>query len=71
MQIDIYQGYQVKPHRDYPASLIIVTDGKGGKIPDCLAGIFTSRGIAKLAIDKYLDTKDKKDTKNAEAIGQS
>lgn len=71
MYITIYKGYQIKPHKEYPSSCIIVTDGKGGKIPDVLSGLFTSKGLAALTIDKYLDTKVKKDTDNAEAISQS
>lgn len=67
MNIHIYEGYQIKPHKEYPSNYIIVTDGKGGKIPDCLGGLFTSTGIAKREIDKYLTTKNK-DTKNDKTI---
>lgn len=70
MHIDIYNGFQIKPHKEYPSSVIIVTDGKGGKIPDILGGLFTSRGIAKTMIDKYLMSKQKKDTDNAETSSQ-
>lgn len=67
----IYKGYQVKPHSIYPAHYIIVTDGKGGKIPDVLSGMFTKTDIATIAIDKYLETKASKDKTNAEASNQS
>ena len=62
--IHIYNGYQIKPHKLYPTSWIVVTDGKGGKIPDVLTSLFTSVGIAKNEIDKYLSRKNK----HAEAI---
>lgn len=54
--IEIYRGYQVKPHKLYPGSLIIALDGKGGTIPKVMGTLYTSRGLAKEAIDKYLDT---------------
>jgi hypothetical protein len=65
--IYVYQGYQIKPHKLYPTSWIVVTDGKGGKIPDVLSSMFTSVGIAKGEIDRYLTKK----SKNAEAVNQS
>lgn len=71
MFVEEYRGYQIKAHPKYPASKIIVTAGQGGKIPDVLSGLFTSSGIAKHEVDKYLETKSKKDTKNAEAISKS
>jgi NCAIR mutase (PurE)-related protein len=61
MTIRIHEGYQVKPHKEFPASSIIVTDGKGGKIPDMLSGMFTSPAIAMQTIDKYLEIKTKKE----------
>lgn len=66
--IRIYNGYQIKPHKEIPTCYIVVTDGKGGKIPDILTGLFTSVGIAKDKIDKYLDSKVK--VKDAEAVSQ-
>lgn len=57
MHIEIFKGYQIKPHREHPKSLIIVTDGKGGKIPSVLDGMYTTLGLAKTAIDDYLITK--------------
>jgi NCAIR mutase (PurE)-related protein len=59
MTIRIHSGYQVKPHKEHPSSYIVVTDGKGGKIPDVLTGLFTSPTIAMQTIDRYLDSKKK------------
>lgn len=55
----------MKPHKEFPTSFIVVTEGKGGKIPNVLSGLFTSFGLAKNTIDHYLDNKVKP---NAEAI---
>lgn len=57
--IHSYRGYLVKPHKEFPTSLTIATEGKGGKIPDILGGLFTSLGTCKTEIDKYLSTKNK------------
>lgn len=54
----IYEGFQVKPHKQNPASYVVVTDGKGGSIPSTLEGLFTSTSIAKRAIDNYLVNKE-------------
>ena len=56
-----YEGYQIKPHKDFPTSHIVVTSGRGGKIPNVLDGLFTHPNYAKEAIDKYLSTKVKKE----------
>lgn len=61
-----YKGYDIKPHKEVPTCYIVVTSGKGGKIPDVLSGLFTSPAVAKYEIDRYLDTKPRKD-KDAEA----
>lgn len=66
----IHKGYQVKPHKTVPTAYIVVTDGKGGKIPDMLAGMYTSPVFAKKDIDKYLDSKPVKETKNAKEVNQ-
>jgi NCAIR mutase (PurE)-related protein len=57
MNIIIYEGYQVKPHNQHPKHYIVVTDGRGGKIPSMLEGMFTTPVLAKAAIDNYLTTK--------------
>jgi hypothetical protein len=66
----IYKGYQIKPHKSVPTSYIVVTDGKGGKIPDMLSGMYTSPAFAKQDVDRYLDSKPVKETKNAKEVGQ-
>jgi hypothetical protein len=60
----VYKGFQIKPHKLMPSSYIVVTDGKGGKIPVVLDTMFTSTGIAKETIDFYLAEKG---AKNGEA----
>jgi len=69
--ITIYKGYQIKPHAQTPTSYIVVTDGKGGKVPDVLTSLFTTAVYAKAAIDKYLDSKPTKEVKNGKEINQS
>lgn len=59
MSITQYEGYDIKPHKEIPTNYIVVTSGKGGKIPACLEGLFTSRQIAKDKIDYYLRSKVK------------
>lgn len=62
-----HRGYDIKPHKEHPFSYIIVTSGKGGKIPDVLSGLFTSPTIAITEIDKYLLSKPIKELKDAKA----
>lgn len=54
-----YLGYDIKPHKEVPTNYIIVTSGKGGKIPAVMEGLFTTRVYAKDVIDKYLASKQK------------
>lgn len=54
-----YKGYDIKPHKEVPTNYIIVTSGKGGKIPAVMEGLFTTRAYAKDVIDKYLASKQK------------
>lgn len=54
-----YKGYIVKPHPVIPSHYICVTEGKGGKIPDILSGMFTKPSLIKDIIDKYLEEKGK------------
>lgn len=68
--IEIYKGYQVKPHPQIPTSKIVVTDGKGGKVPDVLTSLFTTSVYAKAAIDKYLDSKPVKEVKNGKEVSK-
>lgn len=65
MYIRIHNGYEVKPHKEHPASYIVVTAGKGGKIPNVLGGMFTSPTIAMAEIDRYLASKPAKEPKEA------
>lgn len=67
--IRVYEGYQIKPHKEVPTCYVVVTDGKGGKVPDMLTGLFTTPDIAKGMIDKYLNSKPRKE-KNGEAGDQ-
>lgn len=61
----VYRGYQIKPSPQIPTNYICVTDGKGGKIPDVLGGLFTSAGIIKQRIDQYLEGKETDNAKNS------
>ncbi len=70
MHIIKHKGYDIKPQVNLPMSYIIVTSGKGGKIPDVLSGFFTHPQICKNEIDKYLDSKPVKDTSNDKAINE-
>lgn len=63
-----YEGYQIKPFKESPSLYVIVTSGRGGKIPDVLVGLFTSKTLAKQNIDLYLSTKPVKDKHNGEAV---
>lgn len=65
----IYKGYQIKPHKEIPSNYIIVTDGKGGKIPGVLEGLFTGTNLAKQHIDAYLDAKEEKHAKKDDKSG--
>lgn len=53
-----YKGYQIKPKTNMPSIYIVVTAGKGGKIPAVLDSMFTKIDIAKFAIDSYLLSKE-------------
>jgi len=53
----IYKGYIVKAHPLSPTLLTVATEGKGGKIPNVLSGLFTSHHTVKAIIDQYLETK--------------
>lgn len=66
-----YKGFQIKNHKEFAPMFIIATAGKGGKIPDVLSGYYTSAGIAQREIDKYLDSKPIKESKNAKAGTES
>ena len=52
-----YKGYYIKPSKEAPYCYVCVTVGKGGKIPDCLSGMFTNRSLIKEKIDWYQEQK--------------
>lgn len=65
----IYKGYIVKPQKNNPRGLTVAVEGRGGKIPDVLSGIFTSMTVVYAHIDAYLNSRPakaaKKDTDDA------
>ena len=58
-----HRGYQIKPHKDHPKSLVIVTTGKGGKIPAVMEELFTTAALARQVIDSYVERKEEVDDK--------
>lgn len=52
-----YKGYIIKTHPNFPSMLLVSTEGKGGKIPNMLSGMFTDHGLVKKLIDQYVATK--------------
>lgn len=59
----LHKGYIIKSYPLSPNLKIIVTEGRGGKIPDLLSGAHMSVGECIRLIDKYL--KEKKVKPNA------
>lgn len=57
--IQEYKNYYIKPHKQYPNNYVVATVGQGGKIPNVLDTLFTSRQYAVEAIDLYLNTRKK------------
>lgn len=55
----IYKGYIIKPFPSSPSLLTVATEGRGGKIPKILEGLFTSHNTVKQAIDFYTESKTK------------
>lgn len=66
----IYRGYIVSPHPASPCLLTVAVEGRGGKIPNMLQGLFTSHHTVKGVIDRYLDMKGGK-TNGTEASAKS
>jgi len=56
-----YKGYIVKAAPQTPQHVVISTEGRGGKIPACLSGMFTSYATAYREIDQYEELKTKKE----------
>ena len=53
-----YKGYLITPTKGLGSAYEIVTAGQGGKIPNIMNGLFTSRGTAMQVIDSYLESKE-------------
>lgn len=52
-----YKGYLIRPCRQFPSQVEVQVVGRGGKIPNSLTGLFTSRTAAMEAIDTYVRSK--------------
>ncbi len=63
-----HKGYYIKPAPSAPQCYVIVTTGKGGKIPDCLAGLYNKKSLAMTDIDNYQESKPIKEKSNGETI---
>lgn len=63
-----HKGYYVQPHKDHPTCYVVVTTGKGGKIPDCLSGMFTARSVAVRGIDTYVNSRPIKEKNSGETL---
>lgn len=66
-----YRGYIIKADKTHPSNCVIVTAGRGGKIPNVLDGLFTSVRVGMQAVDKYLMGKPEKDVINDEKVDKS
>ena len=64
-----YEGYLIKPSSLSPKSYVIVTSGRGGKIPDVMNGMFTSIGVAKQLIDSYIEKREATNGKKGSKSG--
>lgn len=53
-----YKGYLITPTKGLSSAYEIATAGQGGKIPNIMNGLFTSRGTAIQVIDSYLESKE-------------
>lgn len=49
----LYQGFKIVPNKVIPNHYEITFDGRG-KVANQLTGLYTSRGLAMNAIDRYL-----------------
>ena len=63
-----HRGYYITPAKQSPNLYYIATEGKGGKIPNCLTGLYT-KTMAIREIDKYVEVKEKGDAKNTDQSG--
>lgn len=62
----VYKGYIISPASSGAKCYSIATEGRGGKIPDIMGGVFTSRGVAMQLIDAYVESKQKNVKSNDE-----
>lgn len=60
-----HKGYLITHSKQSPNLYYIATEGKGGKIPNCLTGLYT-KTVAIREIDKYVEVKDERDAKNSD-----
>ncbi len=65
-----YKGYIISPASSGAKCYSIATEGRGGKIPDIMGGVFTSRGVAMQLIDSYVESKQKNVKTNDEKISK-
>ena len=63
-----YKGYLINPSKTAPNLYSITVEGRGGKIPNILEGLYTKRDLAKTDIDKYLESKDRDNAKERSKI---
>ena len=49
-----YKGYLIMGSAQSPSLFRVSTEGQGGKIPNVLQGLFTSRHVAMQLIDGYV-----------------
>lgn len=66
----VYKGYIISPTSSGAKCYSIATEGRGGKIPKIMEGLFTSRGSAMQVVDYYLASKEKAVTENAKEISK-
>lgn len=51
-----YKGFIINSSPISPSLYKVATEGQGGKIPNILQGLFTSKDVAIQSIDIYLNT---------------
>lgn len=62
-----YKGYLLQWSKQAPMSIEVAGEG-GGKLPECLKQLFTSRTVAMQHIDNYLATKKVKGKQDGESL---
>lgn len=65
-----YKGYLITPVKGLGSAYEIATEGRGGKIPNIMTGLFTSRGSAMQVVDFYLASKESVVNTNGEKISK-